>query len=82
MFFEKGYQNHTKRTFFSINFTIAKKVSITALYDSYWVLDSIKPWESRVVDIGSLQPRSQALSSCGAKTLVGAGHVTHKNLIA
>jgi hypothetical protein len=54
MFFEKGYQNHTKRTFFSINFTIAKKVSITALYDSYWVLDSIKPWESRVVDIGSL----------------------------
>jgi hypothetical protein len=23
-----------------------------------------------------MQPRSQALSSCGAKTLVGAGHVT------
>jgi hypothetical protein len=28
------------------------------------------------------QPRSQALSSCGAKTLVGAGHVTHRKLIA
>ena len=28
-----------------------------------------------------IQPRSQALSSCGAKTLVGAGHVTHRKLI-
>ena len=33
-------------------------------------------------DQGFLQPRSQALSSCGAKTLVGAGHVTHRKLIA
>jgi hypothetical protein len=29
-----------------------------------------------------IQPRSQALSSCEAKTLVGAGHVTHRKLIA
>jgi hypothetical protein len=28
------------------------------------------------------QPRSQALSSCGGKTLAGAGHVTHRKLIA
>jgi hypothetical protein len=28
------------------------------------------------------QRRSQALSSSGGKTLVGAGHVTHKKLIA
>jgi hypothetical protein len=28
------------------------------------------------------QPRSQALSFCGAKTLVGTGHVTHRKLIA
>jgi hypothetical protein len=28
------------------------------------------------------QPRSQALPSCGRKTLAGAGHVTRGNLIA
>ena len=28
------------------------------------------------------QPRSQTLPSCGGKTLVGAGHVTHRKLIA
>ena len=28
------------------------------------------------------QPRSQALPSCGGKTLAGAGHVTRGNLIA
>ena len=29
-----------------------------------------------------IQPRSQALPSCGGKTLAGAGHVTRGNLIA
>ena len=35
-----------------------------------------------ILGLPTSQPRSQALSSCGAKTLVGAGHVTHRKLIA
>jgi hypothetical protein len=32
--------------------------------------------------LGAAKPRSQALSSCGGKTLAGAGHVARGNLIA
>jgi hypothetical protein len=40
----------------------------------------VEPIEApNVID---MQPRSQALPSCGGKTLVGAGHVTHRKLIA
>jgi hypothetical protein len=32
--------------------------------------------------VGNCQPRSQALPSCGENTLVGAGHVTRRTLMA
>jgi hypothetical protein len=45
-------------------------------------LMSIFLLKSDLCMLRSLQPRSQALPSCGGKTLAGAGHLSHRNLIA